>query len=76
MRTEDDQQADAALATPPATMDEAAANLESGFGDAIAWSREFHRHTTEDGRTQYVDKHTGQVYDDLPAMHAKDGHDT
>jgi hypothetical protein len=72
----DDRQADAALATPPATMAEAAENVESVLGDAITWSRDFHVATREDGTTQYVDKRTGEMYDTLPAMHDKDGHDT
>lgn len=57
-------------------MDVASAVVEGVFGDAISWSREFWRHTTEDGRTEYVDKRTGETYDTLPKMHTKDGHDT
>lgn len=73
VRTEDDQQADAALATPPATMEEAAANVEAVFGDAIVWAREFGTHTREDGTTLWVDKATGAMYDQMPRLDSKDG---
>lgn len=58
---------------PTPTDAEAEANVMAVFKDNVKWSRAFDRHTDFDGTPVWIDRATGEVHKDLPALSSKDG---